>query len=118
MIPFMTELAVTNLERSLHFYRDGLGLSLDLHDPVGLFARLQGRIALKERTSASTGVSLHFEVDCLDAVLSQWSKRGIVPDGPVTVSEEGYRRAIFHDPDGIRVIVFEWLTSPPPGVST
>lgn len=106
--PFMTELAVADLAAALGWYRDRLRLPVTLLDEPNRFALLAGRLALKEGTPSPGGVILHFRVDDLDAELARLAAAGVVPDGPVKASAEGYRRAFVRDPDGYRVGLFAW----------
>ncbi|QEL15858.1 VOC family protein [Limnoglobus roseus] len=107
----MAELAVRNLATSLAWYRDVLGLAVKLLDEANGFALLEGdgsRLALKAG-EVGGGVTLHFRVQSLDRELSRLSARGVVPDGPVVVSQEGYREAFVRDADGYRVGLFEFV---------
>ena len=56
----------------------------------------------------AAGVKLHLCVADLDAEVERLRGIGVVPDGAVKASGEGYRRARFADPDGVPVVLFEW----------
>ena len=100
----MTELAVADLDASLHFYRDRLGLAVELMDAANGFALLHagGRLALKHGPP-SGGATVHLEVADLDAEL-----RRLGEPADIKASAEGYRRAVLPDPDGHRVVLFAW----------
>lgn len=104
----MVELAVADLPASLAFYRDRLGLPVELVDAAGGFALLHagGRLALKRGTPGG-GATVHLEVAALDAVLQRLGETADVKASP-----EGYRRAKLRDPDGYAVVLFEWVTAP------
>ena len=100
------ELGVRNLGISLGWYSRALGLDAEHLDIPGGFALLKGgRIALKIGTPGS--VRLQFEVANLDAELSRLANLGIVPEGDLKTSDEGYRRATLRDPDGHPIALFE-----------
>jgi catechol 2,3-dioxygenase-like lactoylglutathione lyase family enzyme len=101
---FMAELAVADVAASLRFYRDRLGLPVQVWDEATGFALLAagGRLALKPGTPGG-GVTVHFRVDDLAAEL-----RRLDEPAEVKVSPEGYRRAKLADPDGYAVVLFEW----------
>jgi catechol 2,3-dioxygenase-like lactoylglutathione lyase family enzyme len=105
---FMTEIAVADFEASVAWYRDRLGLRVELLDGANRFALLRGesggRLALKAGTPTPGGVRLHFEVTNLDADLARFDAVA----EPPKASAEGYRRAVVHDPDGYAVGLFEW----------
>jgi predicted enzyme related to lactoylglutathione lyase len=107
---FMVELAVADPAASQSWYEAVLGLTAALADPATGFVLLEdgrgGRLALKPGTPNPGGVTLHFEVGDVDDALR---KHGLVADGPVTVSAEGYREAFVRDPNGYRVGLFEWV---------
>ncbi len=107
---FMVEIAVADPDVSRSWYVAALGLTAVLADPATGFVLLEdgrgGRLALKPGGANPGGVTLHFEVADLDAAL--WAG-GLVADGPVVVSAEGYREAFVRDPDDYRVGLFEWV---------
>ena len=105
----MTEIAVRDFDASVAWYRDRLGLRVELLDAPNRFALLRGsaggRLALKGGPGGRSGVVFHFEVGNLDAELRRLGVEG----AEVKVSPEGYRRAIIHDPDGNAVTLFQFL---------
>ena len=107
---FMVELAVADVAAARAWYGAVLGLKVVMSDAATGFVLLQdgrgGRVALKPGTPSPGGVVLHFEVADLDVLVRE---TGVVPDGPVVVSGEGYREAFVRDPDGYRVGLFAWL---------
>jgi catechol 2,3-dioxygenase-like lactoylglutathione lyase family enzyme len=122
---FMVELPVRDLNASLSWYRDRLGLTVERIDPQRPFALLRSshgsRLALKQSEAAETTdspsepasrvlppIRIHFEVDHLEDTLTQLQ----LANSSLKSSPEGYRRALLTDPDGYCIILFEWLSSP------
>lgn len=128
MILFMTELPVENLSTSLVWYRDRLRLKVELQDNTNRFALLRGtsgaKLALKEqptgttpgpkRTAPDLGLRIHFQVVDLEAELERLRQSGVTPNGPVKTSSEGYQRAIIIDPNGHRIVLFQWVVPSEP----
>ena len=79
MIAYMTEISVANYAVSVAWYRDVLGLRVELADPANGFALLAceggGRLALKAGTPTPGGVKLHYEVDDVSAELARLGQR-------------------------------------------
>ncbi len=114
MTLFMVELLVADLNASLCWYRDVLGLPVEILDEANQFAllgRAAGRIALKQGVAEPGGVIIHFEIPNLQAEVERLAKCGALPSGSLKQSTEGYRRARFHDPDGYAIVLFEWVRS-------
>ena len=114
---FMVEPTVSDLPRSIAWYSDVLGLTLTLLDETNGFALLEGnagRISLKRGTPVIGGVRLIFEVGDLVAELARIAAFGVLPVSAIKSSNEGYRRAVLHDPDGYVIALFEWLHPAPP----
>ena len=114
---YMVEPTVSDLPRSVAWYSDVLGLKLTLPDEAHGFALLEGpagRISLKRGSPHPGGVRLHFEVADLDAELERIAAFGVRTASAIKSSEEGYRRALLHDPDGYEIALFEWLSDPVP----
>jgi catechol 2,3-dioxygenase-like lactoylglutathione lyase family enzyme len=110
---YLVELAVADWAASVAWYRDRLGLSVELLDEPNQYALLAaggGRVALKAGTPTPGGTKLVFHVPDLDAELA---RVGVAPAGPVRVSAEGYRSARLADPDGHGVELFEWAAAGP-----
>lgn len=104
------ELTVADWSASVAWYRDVLGLEVQLLDEVGAFALLRaggGRLALKAGKPEPGSVLVTFEVDDLPAELSRLAAHGVVPESPLKASPEGYRRALLRDPDGYRLCLFD-----------
>ncbi len=102
---YMVELTVRDLAASLAFYRDRLGLAVELVDEANGFALLHagGRLALKRGTPGG-GATVHLEVADVAAEL-----RRLGEPVETKASAEGYRRAKLADPDGHTVVLFEWV---------
>jgi predicted enzyme related to lactoylglutathione lyase len=110
-----TELTVADWPAAVAWYRDVLGLTVELRDEAGRFALLRaggGRLALKAGTPQPGTVLLAFAVDDLAAELECLAGRGVYPEGPVKASAEGYRRALLRDPDGHRLCLFDGRGGP------
>jgi catechol 2,3-dioxygenase-like lactoylglutathione lyase family enzyme len=109
---YLVELTVADWETSLAWYRDRLGLVVELVDEPNRYALLTAgpaRVALKAGTPSPTTTKLTFQVASLGAELRRFAERDLVPVGPPTVSLEGYRSVRLTDPDGHRLEFFEWL---------
>jgi predicted enzyme related to lactoylglutathione lyase len=112
---YMLELTIPDPGALAEWYRCAFGFREVLHDPQTGFRLLQGhdlRLALKPGETGPGGVTLHFEVESLEAELQRLAQLGIEPIPPVKTSDEGYRRAKFTDPAGLTIVVFEWQTRP------
>jgi catechol 2,3-dioxygenase-like lactoylglutathione lyase family enzyme len=110
---YVVELTVADWPVALAWYRDRFGLPAILIDEAGRYALLTagpGRVAIKQGTPVPGRTKLVFHVRDLDAELARLASHGIVPDGPLKRSPEGYRSARFQDPDGHPIEVFEWAT--------
>lgn len=113
---FMIELEVSHLPTSLEWYRDRIGLGVEIYDAANGFALLNspgGRLALKRGTPSPAGVLLHFRVADLAVELSQLLAEGVRLLSPIKASDEGYRRAIVADPDRYRICLFEAVSPIP-----
>lgn len=102
-------LEVTDLERSIAFYRDGLRFSFDgPDDGDGSSARLHAgdlRLVLVEAPNRSSdrrgaGVRLSVEVTGVDAYHDALVARGLTPSRPL--DEDHSRLFSILDPDGYR----------------
>ena len=112
---YLVELTVADWPASLAWYRDRLGLPVELLDEPNQYALLAagpGRVALKAGSPMSGATKVVFRVSNLDAAVAHLSRHDVVPLGPIKVSPEGYRSARFADPDGYRVELFEWIDAP------
>jgi catechol 2,3-dioxygenase-like lactoylglutathione lyase family enzyme len=106
---FMIELTVCDVEASTRWYCETLGFSRELVDVKRGFVLLkpatgETKLALKEGVSSTTGVILHFATDDLNADIT---RLGYACE--VKTSDEGYRRIKLEDPDGVTVVLFEWI---------
>jgi predicted enzyme related to lactoylglutathione lyase len=113
---YMIELTVADWEHSVAWYRDTLGLKLEMKADTDRYALFQagfGRIALKAGKPQSATVLLSFEVDDLVLEIQRLRSLGVVPRDAIKTSPEGYRRAIISDPDGYAITLFEWNFSLP-----
>jgi predicted enzyme related to lactoylglutathione lyase len=111
---YLVQLHVSDWPVAVAWYRDVLGLPLMLCDELNRFALFQigtGRLALKEGSPAPGDVLVTFEVCELDALVQCLANAGVLLEGEVKVSPEGYRRAQLRDPDGHRLSLFEWIGS-------
>lgn len=109
----MVELTVADWPSSVVWYRDRLGLAVELLDEPNRFALLGGhggRLALKSGAPVSGCVKLVFHVSDLDAELARLAADGLVPTGPTNATPEGYRSVRLADPDGYLVELFEWVS--------
>jgi catechol 2,3-dioxygenase-like lactoylglutathione lyase family enzyme len=103
---------VTNLERSLAFYRDVLGLAVVDQNPNAI--RLQAsntQLSIFKRPPVERGHTMaHFEVADIEAVMTNLRSRGVAfeeyASGPIATTNgianyaPGIRGAWFKDPDG------------------
>src|SRR4051794_6565823 len=108
---YCVELTVADWPAAVAWYREVLGLEVLLRVEADHFALLRAgtsRLALKQGSPQPGTVQLTFEVDDLPATLAQLTTRGILPEAPLKHSQEGYRRALFRDPDGYSICLFDW----------
>lgn len=108
---YMTELRVSDWERSLYWYRDALGLTVEMLDERRKFALLGGegsRIALKQGDGGSPNVRLSFLTDDLDAarirLMGHGSSCSPIEEDPA----EPFVSFRLVDPDGTPIQVFGW----------
>jgi predicted enzyme related to lactoylglutathione lyase len=107
----MTEIEVSDFDASVAWYRDRLGLRVEVDDAAGRFALLRGPtggggLALKGGVPNPAGVRLQFAVVDLNGELGRLRAAGVLPAAPPKDSPEGYRRAVVRDPDGYAVSLF------------
>ncbi len=113
MTLYMVEWTVRDLTASAAWYATVIGLSVKLTDDANGFILLDGtagRLSLKRGDPRPGGVRLHFEVADLDRELTRLEASGVRPALPAKSSPEGYRRAVYLDPDGYEIGLFEWVT--------
>jgi catechol 2,3-dioxygenase-like lactoylglutathione lyase family enzyme len=99
-------LEVTDLERSLAFYRDGLRFDLDRQEdgesPSAILHAGELRVVLLQRKGgrhAKAPVQLAIEVSAVDAYYDALVARGLRP-GPLHDGDNG-RGFVVRDPDGV-----------------
>lgn len=110
---YMTELAVSDFSASLAWYRDGLGMRIQILDEPNRFALLTdghgSRLALKARSSNPDSMTtIHFESENLDDDVARLKSLGYTPQGDVTESPEGYRKIAYFVADSEKVVLFKW----------
>jgi len=108
---YLVELTVSDWSASLVWYRDRLGLAVELIDEANRYALLTagaGRIALKAGVPMPGATKLVLRVSGLDPESARLKALGVEPSGPAKASVEGYRSTRFTDPDGYVIEVFEW----------
>lgn len=113
-----TTLTVADMERSLAFYRDTLGIPLDRRYPAGPGIEIAflgaGETKLELICRAGEGdirvgehISVGFEVESADEAMRQLAAKGIaVHSGPFQPNEH-IRFFFVLDPDGLRVQLVE-----------
>jgi predicted enzyme related to lactoylglutathione lyase len=112
----MLELTVADWKKSVAWYRDCMGFTVETLDEPHAFAVLNSgtsRLSLKGGTPQLGSIIPFFQVDDLLALLNRLAEHGVHRDGELRRSDEGYRRAFIRDPDGYRIGLFEWTTSAP-----
>ena len=109
---FLVELTVADWPAAVAWYRDRLGLTVQLMDEPNRYALLAAgpaRVALKEGSPTPGITTMTFLVGNLDAEIERLGRLGVVLTRPLRTSAEGYRSARFADPDGHPVELFEWV---------
>jgi catechol 2,3-dioxygenase-like lactoylglutathione lyase family enzyme len=113
---YCVELRTANWERSLAWYRDGLGLRVLVRvtdDGYALLDAGESRLALLARKSAgdaSRRISLAFEVADVQAICARLETMGSPLRVPANHSED-LREVNTTDPDGNRIRLFAWPSS-------
>jgi predicted enzyme related to lactoylglutathione lyase len=112
---YMLQIAVDHWAEALAWYRDVLGLKVSLLDEPNRFALLDAgpsRLALKQRAESlpppASDDLLVFEVEDLDATLSQLVTQGCRILDPPKRSAEGYSMAAIAGPENRRICLFMW----------
>ncbi|MEU6245953.1 VOC family protein [Glycomyces sp. NPDC047010] len=109
-------LVVANLERSVEFYRDALGLAIsDRTAEAAVLDAGFGKILLWERPDAPPGetgiMHLTFEVGDIDAAFTQMNEAGVqflhLPRTALLGQNYEMRAAAFRDPDGHGLAITE-----------
>ena len=112
---FLVEVKVSDWPRSVAWYREILGLTPLLDDPVHQYALLGaagGRIALQGGGAPDSGreaIRLTFRVDDLDAEQVRLKGLGVALGEPLENLSEGYRELRLSDPDGTSIRLFAWV---------
>jgi len=106
---YLVELTVSDLARAVSWYSLWFDDSPKLTDATfALFDAGDCRLALKQGEPQPGTTHCTFETTALDVELQRLATVGIVTEGPLKSSHEGYRRARFRDPDGNGLCLFEW----------
>jgi predicted enzyme related to lactoylglutathione lyase len=108
----MTEITVSDLTKSMTWYCDTFGLTIEHHDDLNQFALLQGqngtRLALKYGEPQPSGIGLYFRVEDLAKTLIRLKLQDHTPK----ISPEGYRSVTLYDADHYRIVLFEFIKGP------
>ena len=108
----MLELRVADWARSIDWYRAFTAqepVLLDITHQFALFRCGDAQIALKQGVPHIGSVLIYFQVSDLEAWAAACETHSILPTSPMQISDEGYRRLRFTDPDGYDVGLFEWI---------
>lgn len=105
------QLRITNARRSLAFYVDGLGFTVDwthqFEPGFPLFMQLTRAgqtIFLTEHTGdCEVGGAVYFVVPDVDQCFTEFGTRGVVPMQPPADTPWGTREMLLRDPDGNRL---------------
>jgi catechol 2,3-dioxygenase-like lactoylglutathione lyase family enzyme len=105
---------VSDIERSIRFYSDVLGLQLQSQDFVARFDADGVLFELvpstdKGKVGGGGNARLCLEVETLDQILSELKKKKVRVEPPK--SEHGGRLASFYDPDGNEICLWEYARS-------
>lgn len=109
---------VSDMTRSIAFYRDALGLPLKFESPSWTeFATDGTTLALHQAEVPSLGVmkrplpagSCHpgFQVDDIDAFHQRLLAKGVLCLAPPKIEEFGGKLALYSDPDGLPISISE-----------
>lgn len=125
-VPDYVILIVEDLDRTLHFYTQVLGLTLGHRSGdyaqlntgatrLGFYtrqamARTLG-LPLEPPLAHAPGFELGFKVDNVDAAFTELVKRGAMPVTPPITRPWGQRTAYVRDPDGHLIELAQSLTS-------
>jgi catechol 2,3-dioxygenase-like lactoylglutathione lyase family enzyme len=110
---YCIELRTANWERSVEWYRQGLGLRVLVRvvdDGYALLEAGETRLALLARPtvgSPTRRISLAFEVTDVPTVVARLLSIGSTPT-PAKNDPEGLREVNTFDPDGNRIRIFSW----------
>jgi catechol 2,3-dioxygenase-like lactoylglutathione lyase family enzyme len=110
----MVEVRVRDWEISRRWYETLLGQAPTMLDELHQFALIDlppVRLALKAGGCVPGSTMLSIETPDLNDTTARLAGSGIMPVEPPKISPEGYRRVIYADPDGQRIVVFQWLAN-------
>jgi hypothetical protein len=99
-----------DLEVSMAFYRDTLGLAIDKEFPGGtVFFLGNGSLEIvgKAETGPTPDVALWLQVRDLPAALGELREKGLTPDREARREPWGLDEAWISDPDGTRIVLVE-----------
>ena len=116
MTPHMIEIRVRDWLLSRAWYERFLSRLPSLVDGEHEFALFETppiRLAIKGGGCVPGSTVVMLCVDDLDVVRDRLRDCGIEPSSPEKTSPEGYRRLVYADPDGQRLILFQWLSREP-----
>jgi catechol 2,3-dioxygenase-like lactoylglutathione lyase family enzyme len=109
-------LAVTDLDRSIDWYRTVLGFDLlyreeslawcELSSPV---ARVNVGLSERQETGGAGGATLTFGVEDVDQAKAALDAAGVRQDGPIQDIPGMVRLLTFYDPDGNALMFYEDL---------
>jgi lactoylglutathione lyase len=108
---------VKDLDETLEFYQDVVGLSINERFKTGENSEIvflgdgETKIELiyneKNKVSEKKGISIGFEVDCIEDMIERISKKGHeVHSGPFETPD--IRFFFVRDPNGVNVQFVEW----------
>lgn len=108
-VPFGVEVYVSNLEKSLSFYRDVLGFEVIRTDPTHNFAVFEFNKAIfmieekPEWVLPTQGIVMRFIVPDVKSYYDQLNKRGTEMYKSIKTADYGSTRFYVKDPDGYQI---------------
>ncbi len=108
----MVEVRARDWKASLAWHEAFLGqkaMMVDEPNEFALFDAPPARIAVKGGDCVPGSTTLVLETPRFEQTIVRLAAAGIIPVEPEKTSREGYRRVVFTDPDGQRVVLFHWL---------
>ena len=113
-------MGVTEMDRSIAWYRDVLGFSLlyRLEDVAWCelstgVARVNVGLGAREEAGGAGGATLTFGVADIDAAKAELDRHGIRQDGPIRDIPGMVRLLTFYDPDDNALMFYQELGPPP-----
>lgn len=109
----MVEIRVRDWLLSRAWYETFLGKFAKIVDDRHEFMLIElagTSIAIKAGDCQPGSTTLVLNTANLDAEVSRLAEVGMLPAEAEKNSDEGYRRLIYRDPDGQRLILFQWLS--------